>query len=75
MIKGFSATLTTDQQITVATWAAMKTSVFEYVWGDDPVLTSENRTIMRTQNRPPASVRVRLAAIESEGYPLRALGK
>jgi hypothetical protein len=28
-----------------------------------------------TQNRPPASVQVRLAAVESSGYPLRALGR
>jgi hypothetical protein len=30
---------------------------------------------MMTQNRPPASVQVRLAAVESNGYPLRALGR
>jgi len=75
MIKGYNAELTTEQQLTVATWAAMKAAVFEYVWGDDPILTAADREIIMTQNRPPASVQVRLAAVESDGYPLRALGR
>ncbi len=75
MIKGYNAALTTEQQITVATWATMKTAVFDYVWTDDPVLAAGDREVIRTQNRPPASVQVRLAAVESNGYPLRALGR
>jgi hypothetical protein len=75
MIKGYNATLTPVQQITVATWATMKTAVFEYVWTDDPVLLADDRDIIRKQNRPPASAQVRLAAVESNGYPLRALGR
>lgn len=75
MIKGFNASLTTDQQITVATWSAMKAAVFEYVWTDEPILRAADREVMMTQNRPPASVQVRLAAVESNGYPLRALGR
>jgi len=75
MIKGYNASLTTDQQITVATWAAMKTAVFEYVWTDEPILMAADREVVMTQNRPPASVQVRLAAVESNGYPLRALGR
>lgn len=72
MIKGESNTLTIDEQITVATWAAMKAAVFEYVWTDDPILTAADREIIMTQNRPPARVQVRLAAIESNGNPLQA---
>jgi hypothetical protein len=75
MVKGYNATLTAAQQITVATWATMKTAVFEYVWTDDPVLLGGDRDVIRTQNRPPASAQVRLAAVESNGYPLRALAR
>jgi hypothetical protein len=75
MIEGYNASLTTEQQITVATWATMKTAVFEYVWTDDPALTAADREVIMTQNRPPASAQVRLAAIESKGYPLRAFGR
>jgi len=74
MIKGQPAQLTVEQQLTVATWAAMKTAVFEYVWSEDPILTASDREIIRTQDRPPASVQVRLAAIEADGSPLRARG-
>lgn len=75
MIKGYNGSLSTKQQLAVATWAAMKTAVFEYVWSDAPVLTADDREIIVAQNRPPASVQVRLAAIESHGLPLRALGR
>jgi hypothetical protein len=74
MIKGQLAQLTVDQQLTVATWAAMKAAVFEYVWSEDTVLTAADREVIMTQDRPPASVQVRLAAIESDGSPLRARG-
>ena len=72
MIKGEPAQLTVDQQLVVATWAAMKAAVFEYVWSEDTILTEADRDVIRTQGRPPASVQVRLAAIESAGSPLRA---
>ena len=74
MIKGQPVHLTVDQQLTVATWAAMKAAVFEYVWSDDTILTAADRDVIRTQDRPPANVQVRLAAIESDGTPLRARG-
>jgi hypothetical protein len=75
MIRGYNAPLTTEQQLTVATWGAMKAAVFEYVWGDERVLSTADREVIRTQARPPASVQVRLAAVESNGYPLRAFGR
>jgi hypothetical protein len=74
MIKGQPAQLTVDQQLTVATWAAMKAAVFEYAWSEDTILTAADRDVIRTKDRPPASVQVRLAAIESVGSPLRARG-
>jgi hypothetical protein len=40
MIKGQPAQLTVDQQLAVATWAAMKAAVFEYVWSEDTILTA-----------------------------------
>lgn len=74
MIKGQPAQLTVDQQLAVATWAAMKAAVFEYAWSEDTALTAADRDVIRTQDRPPASVQVRLAAIELDGSPLRARG-
>ena len=71
-ILGRNISLTPDQQITVATWVAMKAAVFEYVWAQDPILTDADRQVIMSQTRPPASAQVRLAAIESNGYPLRA---
>ncbi len=57
MIKGENCTLAVDEQITVATWAAMKAAVFEYVWTDAPILTATDREIIMTQKRPPARFR------------------
>jgi hypothetical protein len=57
MIKGYPASLTTGQQITIATWATMKTAVFENVWTDESVLTTEDRDVIRTQNSPPPASR------------------
>jgi hypothetical protein len=74
MIEGRPTKLTVDQQLTVATWAAMKTGVFEYVWSDETILDTSDRDVIRTQGRPPANVQVRLAAIESHGKPLCARG-
>jgi hypothetical protein len=74
MIEGRPAELTIDQQLTIASWAALKAAVFEYVWDHDPVLTTADRELIMTQDRPPATVQVRLSAIESDGYPLQARG-
>jgi hypothetical protein len=74
MIKGELAQLTVEEQLTVATWAAMKAAVFEFAWSNDTILTAADRDVIRTQGRPPASVQVRLAAIEMDGMPLRARG-
>jgi len=75
MILGHNASLTPAQQITVATWASLKAAVFEYIWGEQPVMTAADRVVVMTQNRPPATVRVRLAALESRGRPLQALAR
>lgn len=64
--------LTTDHQLDVATWACLKAMVFEYAWPDPPVFTQADREVLMTQLRPPASVQIRLAAIESQGQPLLA---
>jgi len=69
-----SARLTRQDQLKVATWAALKAAIFEYVWTDDPVLTGKDRAIIRTQNRPPRSVQVRLAVRRPGSYRLRAHG-
>jgi hypothetical protein len=69
-----SARLRRQDQIKVATWAALKAAIFEYVWTDDPVLTGQDREFIRTQNRPPASIKVRLAVRRPGGNPPRARG-
>ncbi|MGW4197509.1 hypothetical protein [Streptomyces sp. NPDC005004] len=67
------ARFTPQQQLDLAAWACMKTMVFEYFWqDDDPVFTSADRVIVRTHGRPPATTRVDIAAVESQGQPLQA---
>ena len=44
--------------MTVATWAVLKAAVFEHVWTHDPILTSADCEIVRTQNRPAVTVSV-----------------
>jgi hypothetical protein len=69
-----SARLGRSDQIKVATWAALKAAMFEYVWTDDPVLTGRDREIIRTQNQPPDSIQVRLAVRRPGRYLPRAHG-
>ncbi|MEU7823041.1 hypothetical protein [Catellatospora sp. NPDC049133] len=75
MILGKPTTLSALDQLTVATWAAMKAAVFEFAWDNPPVYEQADREIIRTQQRPPATVRVALAAIQSQGFPLRAISR
>ena len=72
MILGYNATLTADQQLTIATWAAMKTMVHEFVWGADqsPISPQNDRDIVMHERRPPATMQIRLAAVESKGRPI-----
>jgi hypothetical protein len=72
MILGHSATLTTDQQLTIATWAAMKTMVHDFVWGADqpPVSPQADRDIVMRERRPPVNMQIRLAAVGSKGRPV-----
>jgi hypothetical protein len=75
MIRADSAArLARPDQIKVATWAALKAAIFEYVWTDDPVLTGQDRKIIMTQNQPPASIQVRLAVRRPGSYLPRAHG-
>jgi hypothetical protein len=67
------ATLDMRHQLTVATWAAMKVMVFEYVWGREPISTDADRALVMAESRPPANAQIRLAALESEGRPLQEL--
>jgi hypothetical protein len=75
MIKGSEMPLTTEDQITLATWAVLKAAVFEHVWTHDPILTSADCETIMTQKRPPAGVQVRLAQAKPDGEPLRAYGR
>jgi hypothetical protein len=71
MMLGNPRTLSPEEQLTIATWAAMKSMVLEYVWGAEQVITlpQEARTSLFRQQRPPANMQIRIAAVESQGRP------
>jgi len=74
IIKGAEARLTVEDQIAIATWAALKAAMFEHLWTDDPVLTAADREVIMRQERLPADIRVLLAAAAPGANPLQALG-
>jgi hypothetical protein len=49
----------------------MKSMVLEYVWGPEQVIVwpQEARTFVYRQQRPPANMQMRIAAVESQGRP------
>ena len=70
MMLGKPRTLTPEEQLTIATWAAIKSMVLEYVWGSEQVcLPQAARTFVFRQQRPPESMQIRIAAVESQGRP------
>lgn len=71
MMLGKSQTLSPRDQLTIATWAAMKSMVLEYFWGSEQVvvLPQAARTFVFRQQRPPENMQIRLAAVESQGRP------
>jgi hypothetical protein len=71
MMLGKPRILSPEEQLTIATWAAMKTMVLEYVWGPEQVIVfpQEARTFMYREQRPPANMQIRIAAVESHGRP------
>ena len=71
MTLGKPKTLTPAEQLTIATWAAMKSMVLEYVWGSEQVIVMPQaaRTFVFDHQRPPESMQIRIAAIESQGRP------
>jgi hypothetical protein len=72
MMLGNNATLSVDQQLTIATWATMKAMVSDFGWGRDklPIFSQDDRDVLFKQRRPPSTVQVRLAAMESNGMPV-----
>lgn len=71
MMLGKPRTLTPAEQLTIAAWAAMKSMVLEYFWGSEQVvvLPQAARTFVFRQQRPPESMQIRIAAVESRGRP------
>jgi hypothetical protein len=71
MMLGKPRTLTPAEQLTIATWAAMKSMVLEYVWGSEQVIVMPQaaRTFVFDHRRPPESMQIRIAAVESRGRP------
>jgi hypothetical protein len=72
MMLGNPRVLAPEEQQTIAAWAAMKSMVLEYVWGVEQVvvLPQEARTFVLRQQRPPANMQIRVAAVESQGRPV-----
>ena len=72
MMLGNPRALAPEEQQTIAAWAAMKSMVLEYVWGGEQVvvLPQEARTFVFRQQRPPANMQIRIAAVESQGRPV-----
>jgi hypothetical protein len=68
---GKPRTLTPAEQLTIAAWAAMKSMVLEYVWGPEQVIVMPQaaRTFVFDHQRPPESMQIRIAAVESQGRP------
>jgi hypothetical protein len=71
MMLGKPRTLDPREQLTIATWAAMKSMVIEYFWGPGQavVLPQAARTFVFRQQRPPGNMQIRIAAVESQGRP------
>jgi hypothetical protein len=71
MMLGNSRTLSPQQQLTIAAWAAMKSMVLEYFWGSEQVvvLPQVARTFVFRHQRPPENMQIRIAAVESLGRP------
>ncbi|HEY1915847.1 MAG TPA: hypothetical protein VGH27_09755 [Streptosporangiaceae bacterium] len=71
MMLGSPRTLTPAQQLTIATWAAMKSMVLEYFWQSVQVIVfpQSARTFVFHAQRPPENMQVRIAAVESHGRP------
>ncbi|MFF7477085.1 hypothetical protein [Streptomyces sp. NPDC008092] len=69
-VLGHATQFTPQEQLDIATWACMKAMVFEFAWSEPPAFTQPERGIVWSQKRPPASAQIRIAAIESQGYPL-----
>lgn len=63
--------LSPGEQQVIATWAAMKSMVLEYVWNSEQVivLPQAARTFVFSQRRPPGNMQIRIAAVESRGRP------
>lgn len=68
---GEPRSLSAEEQLTIASWAAMKSMILEYVWGPEQVivLPQEARTFMYCEHKPPADMQIRVAAVESQGRP------
>lgn len=70
MILGNSASLSTEQQMVIATWATLKVMVLEFQTRHR-VFTQAQREFLMRQAGPPTSVQVRVAAMESTGMPVQ----
>lgn len=71
MMLGTRRILSPGEQQVIATWAAMKSMVLEYVWSTEQaiVFPQAARTFVFSQHQPPATMQIRIAAVESHGRP------
>ncbi len=71
MMLGKPRTLSPEEQVTIATWTVIKSMVLEFVWGTEHaiVFPQEARMFVYRQQRPPANMQIRIAAVDSQGRP------
>ncbi len=72
MMLGHTTTLSPGDQRIIAAWAAMKSMILEYAWGQGQVivLPQAARTFVFREQRAPREMHVRIAAVESNGRPM-----
>ena len=69
-ITGNAGTIAQPDQLLIATWATKTVMVLEPSLTPEHNFTGEQRDIVRTQDRPPASVEVSISAVEGPIAPM-----
>jgi hypothetical protein len=70
LIKGNASSVTQAEQLVIATWATKTVMVLEPSLTPEHNFTREQRDIVRTQDRPPASVEVSMSGVEGPIAPM-----
>ena len=74
MMLGHPQTLNPSEQLTVATWACKTVVVFEATLSTEDNFSIEDRQVIMSEDRPPASTEVIVAAVIGEIAPMHYAG-